>query len=1377
MRRRRILQVSAGVVGLLLVMIAAGIYIAQSHWFYERVRRLIVSTVETATGGRVEVQSFDFDWRHMRATISGFAIHGLEPPGKPPLFRASSISVGLKIVSVMKHSFDIQYFDVADPRVYLIVNSDGSTNVPEPKLQGNHNAVETVLDLAIGRFSLSNGLFEVESHGATPFDARGQGLNARFQYEPAGPSYRGDISIQPLELQTPRYGPLPLSVALALNVERNRIGITSAKLSTSRSNVEASGVIENLTSPRGSFQYDARVSVAEAARILRLPELQGGTIQAGGNAKWDGSSNVALTGNVHGYDLEYRDSLVRLRNYRLEGALTANPEIVSMSGIRLSGEVSGPGRCKGALWPCPAAHFRAEGRIATASLRGRNIEMRGVALAMLGGSFHGDARLRDLERYAVQGEISGFDARRVVAIYSAEALPWNAAASGNITIDGSLRQKLDLRVGAKLAITPALDSAPVYGQVEATYEARGQTLDLGHSIFSLPSSRAEFAGIIGRELRVQFETSDLNDVLPVLGESAATIPIKLDSVARFDGTVLGKLPDPKIVGHLSVARFSYSGKTFDGLDTNVEASPDEVVARNAAVTRGAMRVQFHGTAALHDWKADDSSAISGQAAVSNANLGEVASLLEIKDVPISGTASGNADFSGSLGNPIAKGTVALDSGSVLDEPFDHFRGTVSYSGNRIDLTGGRVAAGSKQVELTATFDHAAGRLDSGTLHFQVATNSMPLDQIRTLQKEKPGIKGTIQVSASGELAIVAPAGGQPGRPAIRIASLHADAAGKSLQFTGQALGDAHLTADSQGQTLHAHLESSIAESAIRADGTWRLEGDYPGTAVIALPKVDLAQLRPWLSRSSSETTVTDKLAASAADAEVKIEGPLWKPANLTAELRIPKLSIGSKPGTLPVAETVTLTNSGPIVATLANSVITIQSARLVGRATDFNLSGKVSLSQKNPLDLRLGGHIDLAIVHSFNSDLTSSGSLVIDGAVRGAIDDPQMDGRVQVQDAALSLADFPIGITKANGRLLLSRDRATIQDLSGEAGGGKIQLTGFAGYTGGEPVFRIHVRADQVRVRYPEGVSTVANANLNLTGTAARSMLEGTVTVVRTGFNLESDFSSLIAKSAEPIQTPAAQTGFLGGLNFDIQVNTAPDIQLQSALTEDLQAEANLRLRGTATNPGVTGRINITQGQVVFYGTKFNISQGTVSFFNPLKVEPILDVDLETKARGVDIILTVAGPLNKLKLTPRSDPPLQFNEIVALLATGQAPTSDPTLLAQQSTAPQSWQQMGATALLGQAITSPVAGRLQRFFGVSRLRIDPSLPGVENNPQARVTLEQQITPDITFTYITNITTSNPQVVRMEWAFAKRWSVVALRDENGTLGLDFFFKRRF
>jgi translocation and assembly module TamB len=472
-----------------------------------------------------------------------------------------------------------------------------------------------------------------------------------------------------------------------------------------------------------------------------------------------------------------------------------------------------------------------------------------------------------------------------------------------------------------------------------------------------------------------------------------------------------------------------------------------------------------------------------------------------------------------------------------------------------------------------------------------------------------------------------------------------------------------------------------------------------------------------------------------------------------------------------------LRNSGPIVATFANSVVTVTAAHMVGRDTDLTVTGKASLQDKNPLDFHVNGRVDLAIVHEINRDFASSGTVNADATVRGTLDAPQINGRVAFQNATFEVVDLPNGISNANGVLVFTKDRATIQSFTGETGGGKITLFGFAAYGGGPLAFRIHANINQVRLRYPEGVSTVADATLNFTGSSDRSMLAGSVTVLRTAFNPQSDFSSIIAASAQPVRTPSARSGILGGMNFDIQIQTAPDIQVQSTLTEDIEMEANLRLRGTFSNPAVTGRITITQGQIVFFGTKYTINQGSVSFYNPVRIEPVLNLDLETKARGIDVTLTVSGPLGKLNLTPRSDPPLQFNEIVALLATGRTPTGDPTLLAQQATAPQSWQQIGASALLGQAIASPVAGRLQRFFGVSRLRIDPTLPGVESNPQARLTLEQQVTPDITFTYITNVTNSNPQVVRVEWSFAKKWSVVALREENGMFGIDFFYKKRF
>jgi translocation and assembly module TamB len=240
-------------------------------------------------------------------------------------------------------------------------------------------------------------------------------------------------------------------------------------------------------------------------------------------------------------------------------------------------------------------------------------------------------------------------------------------------------------------------------------------------------------------------------------------------------------------------------------------------------------------------------------------------------------------------------------------------------------------------------------------------------------------------------------------------------------------------------------------------------------------------------------------------------------------------------------------------------------------------------------------------------------------------------------------------------------------------------------------------------------------------------------------------------------------------------VETAPDIALRSNVAQSIAADANLRLRGTLTNPALLGRINITEGEMVFFGNKYTINQGTISFLNPAKIEPILDIALETKARGVQITLAITGPVTKLNVSPRSDPPLQFSDIVALLATGRTP-ADPSLALRDTGQSQNLQQIGASALIGQAIANP-SGRLQRFFGVSNIKIDPQLTGVTGTPEARLTVEQQVTPDLLFTYISDVASTSTQLVKVEWAFNRKWSTILTREENGYVDMVFAYKKRF
>jgi translocation and assembly module TamB len=1370
-RARRILIVVGSLAAVALLLGLSAILALRSDWFREKVRQRIVAEVEKATGGRTEIGAFRFDWKQLRAEVDGFVLHGSEPANAPPLVRADAIVVGIKIVSVLNRSVDLQYLDVRHPQVYVILYPDGHTNLPAPKVRrAGKGTLQTILDLAIGRFSLQDGSFEVSGQGKTPFDAQGRNLRAQFDYDAAGLRYRGQLSIAPAAFHWGGYRPVPLDMSLALAVEKNRVRIESGLVSTGQSQAEFSGAIDSLTDFSGAFQYKVRASLAEVTRTLGWRTQLEGPVTLAGKASFHGTSDYQASGALHAAGLLLRlDPHFTLRDFRADGGFSIDPHRISVTGMRLAGlamaSLTGTNR---ALEPFPIS-----GRIETVVLRQKTVDANGIHIDTLDGSFTGKTQIADFQRVHVEGDVAGFDVRKLMRVYNGQTVPWDAAASGPMQLSVTLGNASTLQLAGRMAISSAGTGAPVRGSINAAYDAASETLDLGTSTLALPSTRLDFSGVLGRQLRVRADSRNLDDVLPAF--DIQSLPVKLQNgEAVFDGSIAGKPEAAHITGHGNATNVVWSGRTFEALSGDIDLSSAGLTVRNGNVQQGALHAQGAGSLGMREWKVEDLSPVSFAGSIRNAPAADLMAIADIKNVPVEGTISADAKVAGTFGAPRIEATVTDTKGALDGEPFDRFTGTLDYSGSTVELANAQLAAGGKNVTLQAHYQHQAGNFGNGQLRFQVDSNAMPLSQFHIVSKDYPGIGGTAELHGAGVVDI-APA--KPGQPGFRLISLNGTLAGRGLRINDQTVRDGTLTAATKGSELVAHFDSELAGSVIQGDAKWSLTDDYPGSVQISFKRLDLERLRAWLRGKRPPGGMQ---IAGSAEGTLSIAGPALKPDLWKAQLRIPSFEAGPGADLAGKDNALALHNAAPIVVTMERNVVKVESARLVGRATDLSLSGTINLQQKNALDLRVSGRLDLASLRDFSQDIYGSGFIETGVTIRGPFAQPQVAGRLDIKDATISLAELPVVVSKTNGVILFDGSRATIQSLSGESGGGKVTVFGFAGYGGDALVFRLQATAHELRVRYPEDFSTVANASLSLTGTSDSSTLSGHITVLRTGFNPRSDFSSILAKSAEPVRTPSAQTGLLANMRFDVEIDSAPDITFQSSLAQGLQAEASLRLRGTATNPSLLGRINITGGRLVFFGTPFTVNQGSIAFYNPVKIEPVLNMDLDTKARGIDVILNISGPINKLNLTPRSDPPMPFSDIVALLATGVSPTSDYATLMSGPASPQSMQQMGAQALLGEAIASPVTGRLQRFFGVTRLKIDPTLTGltgVENNPQARLTIEQQVTPEITFTYITDVTSTNPLVIQVEWAFSRQWSAVALREENGLVGLNFVYKRRF
>jgi translocation and assembly module TamB len=88
----------------------------------------------------------------------------------------------------------------------------------------------------------------------------------------------------------------------------------------------------------------------------------------------------------------------------------------------------------------------------------------------------------------------------------------------------------------------------------------------------------------------------------------------------------------------------------------------------------------------------------------------------------------------------------------------------------------------------------------------------------------------------------------------------------------------------------------------------------------------------------------------------------------------------------------------------------------------------------------------------------------------------------------------------------------------------------------------------------------------------------------------------------------------------------------------------------------------------------------------------------------------------------------------------------------------------------------VSSRVQRLFGVSRLKIDPNVGGALSAGLARVTVEQQVSNKLTLTYITNLNQSAQQIIQFEYNLNKDVSIVGIRDQTGVVSIDVLFRKR-
>jgi translocation and assembly module TamB len=384
---------------------------------------------------------------------------------------------------------------------------------------------------------------------------------------------------------------------------------------------------------------------------------------------------------------------------------------------------------------------------------------------------------------------------------------------------------------------------------------------------------------------------------------------------------------------------------------------------------------------------------------------------------------------------------------------------------------------------------------------------------------------------------------------------------------------------------------------------------------------------------------------------------------------------------------------------------------------------------------------------------------------------PELRGRIDFQDAALSLEDIPNGLSKLHGTLEFNQNRLEVKNLTAMTGGGLLSIGGYLAYQHGLYA-DLTATGNGIRIRYPQGVSSLADATLHLQGPENNLLLSGDVFITRFTVSPDLDIAALAAQAAA-VETIAPLDAPSNHIRLDVHIASSPQLNFQNAYAK-LAGNVDLRLRGTVASPSLLGRVSITEGSAIIAGTRYELQRGDIFFTNPVRIEPSIDLNATARVEDYDITLALHGTPEKLAVTYRSDPPLPEADVVALLALGRTESQQRLYTQQQQ---QALSNPTTDSLLGGALNATVSSRVQRLFGAGSVKVDPNYLGALGNSTSRIIVEEQLGRNLTLTYATNVNTTSQQLIQAEIAINRHVSLQLARDESGVFSVVLKATRRF
>ena len=1387
-RRRRLLRTAASGIALLAVVLLALYLWASSSAFERLLRKEIIARLQAATGGRVEIAAFHWNPLNLEADAEGFVLHGLEAPDETPLVRIDHLHLRLTLLGFLSPSVRLNDLEIDRPKLHLIVYRDGSTNEPKPPHPGKSGrpVLDTFFNLEAGHMAVDQGLLHYENRAAAfdfqnrflPLNLDAKDLSVQVSFVPAAAgnpeSYHIESGGRDLSLIREAH-PQPIPQVkgyfqASLDLTRNAAFLRTLRITASGHGIkdrtlDLSGSLNDFTHPH----WQAK-AVGELDMRL-LDPVTGYNFAPEGIARLDisGAGQAGIfraDGSVHVDNGSYIGTGVEATGILFDAHVHADAEQLLITSIiarlRQGGQLEGEVALDHWLPPIPGA----------------------TALRPTSGNHNGKARpappvsLADIITIPVNGKVTA-RVRDValdtildmVALPPFQRLGLDARLNGPANAVWKNGDYLSVVSDALLTLTAPEKVAA--GKVATSVAGDGDkqlligAVDLRKLELHLPASSLLAHGHLGAyplasqtAVAVDFQTGDLSEFDTVLRDlgmtrngisGTAALPISLAGQANFHGTWAGSLADPHLAGvtkatQLTLEIPSLSSENpahsppakpqfvhWDTVDATGSYSAERIDINHALLRQGAASLNLDGSLVAVTTKPDpvfDSNALL-HLHLRGTKVG-VDQILPFtgQKLPITGKLDAQIDADGPLHTLGGSGWLELDGANVYGEAVARILVQGNLTGETVKLTS--IAASNEAGSLSATGNYD---LKSHVFQLDAKSNGIDIAQIHALTNQGYAATGKLGLTVTGTGTFEDP-------------RLEAHANLTNLTVGGEPMGRLELTAHTANHLATYQMTTRLDTAELTLHGQTALGGDHTTQVKLDFARFNIGSLLKM-------THLQGLGGDSALAGTITVEGPLAHPEEMRGEARLQELAVN--------LSGVHLHSEGEVHATLANSRLNLDPLHVTGEDTDLRVQGSLSLKDKHQLDLAASGSINLKIAQTLDSDLTASGASTFQVEAHGPLLNPNLRGHIDFQNGSLALEDLPNGLSQIHGTLVFNQNRLDVQSLTAMSGGGLLSVGGYLSYQHG--IYAdLSVTGKGIRIRYPQGISSQADATFHLQGPQNNLLLGGEVLITRFTVSPDFDIAGLAAQ-ANSVQTIAPFDAPSNHIRLDVHLASSPQLNFQNAYAK-LAGDVDLHLRGTVAAPSLLGRVSITEGSALIAGTRYDLQRGDITFTNPVRIQPSIDLNASARVEDYDITLGLHGTPEKLAVTYRSDPPLPEADVVALLALGRTQNQQRLYTQQQM---QSGANPTTDALLGGALNAAVSSRVQKLFGAGSVKVDPNYTGALGNSTSRIIVEEQIGRNLTLTYATNVNSTGQQLLQADVAINRHVSLVMARDESGVFSM--------